>query len=48
MDRTNFGGIFDNGGNSYGRYRRHRSGSLAVSGGCGEIYRNFFFCPIDP
>jgi len=41
----NFGGIFDNGGNSYARNKRHSSGSLAVSGGCGEIYRNFFFLP---
>lgn len=42
---ANFGGIFDNGGNSYGRDRRHRDGGLAISGGCGEIYRNFFFLP---
>jgi len=42
---ANFGGIFDNGGNSYARNKRHGSGSLAVSGGCGEIYRNFFFLP---
>lgn len=41
----NFGGIFDNGGNSYARNKRHSNGSLAVSGGCGEIYRNFFFLP---
>jgi asparagine synthase (glutamine-hydrolysing) len=41
----NFGGIFDNGGNSYARNSRHGSGSLAVSGGCGEVYRNFFFLP---
>jgi len=41
----NFGGIFDNGGNSHARNKRHSSGSLAVSGGCGEIYRNFFFLP---
>ncbi|SEP50552.1 hypothetical protein SAMN02990966_07673 [Rhodospirillales bacterium URHD0017] len=44
----NFGGIFDNGGNSHARYKRHRGGSLAVSGGCGEIYRNFFFLPDRP
>jgi asparagine synthase (glutamine-hydrolysing) len=42
---TNFGGIFDNGGNTYGLNRRHRSGGLAVSGAAGEIYRNFFFLP---
>lgn len=41
----NFGGIFDNGGNSYARDARHRGGALAVSGGCGEIYRDFFFLP---
>jgi asparagine synthase (glutamine-hydrolysing) len=42
---ANFGGIFDNGGNSHARDIRHGGGSLAVSGGCGEIYRNFFFLP---
>lgn len=41
----NFGGLFDNGGNSYARDRRHRYGALAISGGAGEIYRDFFFLP---
>jgi len=41
----NFGGIFDNGGNSYARDARHAGGALAVSGGCGEVYRDFFFLP---
>ena len=42
---ANFGGIFDNGGNSYARDARHRDGALAISGGAGEIYRDFFFLP---
>jgi asparagine synthase (glutamine-hydrolysing) len=41
----NFGGLFDNGGNSYARDRRHRDGALTISGGAGEIYRDFFFLP---
>lgn len=41
----NFGGLFDNGGNSHARDRRHRDGALAISGGAGEIYRDFFFLP---
>lgn len=41
----NFGGLFDNGGNSYARDRRHRGGALMISGGAGEIYRDFFFLP---
>jgi hypothetical protein len=40
-----FGAIFDAGGSSYALHARHRDGALAVSGGCGEIYRNFFFLP---
>jgi asparagine synthase (glutamine-hydrolysing) len=44
----NFGGMFDNGGNSYARDARHRDGALAVSGGGGEIYRDFFFLPDRP
>lgn len=44
----NFGGMFDNGGNSYARDARHREGALAVSGGGGEIYRDFFFLPNRP
>ncbi|MET1755129.1 hypothetical protein ABVV53_06625 [Novosphingobium sp. RD2P27] len=41
----NFGGMFDNGGNSYARDARHKDGALAVSGGGGEVYRDFFFLP---
>lgn len=37
------GGLFDNGGNAWSRHRRHRGGRLAVSGGCGEVLRNFFY-----
>lgn len=44
----NFGGLFDNGGNSYARDRRHRDGALTISGGAGEIYRDFFFLPDRP
>jgi asparagine synthase (glutamine-hydrolysing) len=39
----NFGELFENGGNAAGRDRRHAGGAMSVSGGCGEIYRNFFF-----
>ena len=38
-----YGNIFDNGGNALARDARHATGYLAVSGGCGEIYRDFFF-----
>lgn len=41
----NFGELFENGGNAAARDARHRDGALAASGGCGEIYRNFFFLP---
>lgn len=44
----NFGTLFDNGGNAHARNRRHRDGALAASGGCGEVYRNFFFLPDRP
>lgn len=40
-----FGNIFDNGSHAAGQLRRHDGGGLAVSGGCGEIYRNFFYLP---
>lgn len=40
-----FGNIFDNGGHGAAQLRRHADGALAVSGGCGEIYRNFFYLP---
>lgn len=39
------GGLFDNGGNAYARHRRQENGQLAVSGGCGEVFRNFFYLP---
>lgn len=44
----NYGNIFDNGGNAAARDARHAGGALAASGGCGEIYRNFFFLPDRP
>ena len=40
-----FGNIFDNGGHGDAQRKRHAGGALAVSGGCGEIYRNFFYLP---
>ncbi|MDT7934887.1 MAG: hypothetical protein RQ833_09825 [Sphingomonadaceae bacterium] len=42
---TTDGGLFDNGGNRAARYMRQAGGQLAVSGGCGEVYRNFFYLP---
>ncbi len=39
----NYGNIFDDGGNALARDARHADGWLAASGGCGEIYRNFFY-----
>jgi hypothetical protein len=44
----NYGGLFDNGGNLAARDARHAGGALAASGGCGEIFRNFFFLPDRP
>ena len=44
----NFGGLFDNGGNAAARDARHSGGALAASGGCGEVFRNFFFLPDRP
>lgn len=41
----NYGELFENGANAHAREARHQSGSLSVSGGCGEIFRNFFFLP---
>lgn len=41
----NYGELFENGANAHARAERHRDGALAVSGGCGEIFRNFFFLP---
>lgn len=42
------GGLFDNGGNAAARHARHMGGQLAVSGGCGEVFRNFFYLPDRP
>lgn len=39
------GGMFDNGGNAHARHARNAGGQLAVSGGCGEVLRNFFYLP---
>ena len=41
----NYGELFENGGNAAARAARHRGGALSASGGCGEVYRNFFFLP---
>jgi hypothetical protein len=38
-----FGNIFDNGGAVRARDRRHADGALAASGGCGEVWRDFFY-----
>ncbi|UIJ46884.1 hypothetical protein LZK98_08060 [Sphingomonas cannabina] len=43
-----YGNIFDNGGNHAAQQARHAGGGLAASGGCGEIYRNFFYLPDRP
>jgi len=39
------GGLFDNGGNRRARLDRQAGGAMAVSGGCGEVFRNFFYLP---
>ncbi|HEV2867079.1 MAG TPA: hypothetical protein VGX37_11250, partial [Allosphingosinicella sp.] len=44
----NFGELFENGGNAAARDARHEGGALSASGGCGEIYRNFFYLPDRP
>jgi hypothetical protein len=44
----NFGNLFDNGVNAAARDARHTGGSLAVSGGGGEIFRDFFMLPDGP
>ncbi len=38
-----YGNIFDEGGYGDARQARHANGALAASGGCGEIFRDFFF-----
>jgi asparagine synthase (glutamine-hydrolysing) len=44
----NFGELFENGSNAAARDARHAGGALSASGGCGEIYRNFFYLPDRP
>ena len=39
------GGLFDNGGNAFARHARNANAQCAVSGGCGEVFRNFFYLP---
>lgn len=41
----NYGELFENGANAAARDSRHAGGAMSASGGCGEIYRNFFFLP---
>ena len=43
-----YGNIFDPGGYADAQLIRHANGALAASGGCGEIYRDFFFLPDRP
>ena len=43
-----FGNIFDNGGHAAAQVLRHAGGALAASGGCGEVYRDFFLLPDRP
>lgn len=44
----NFGELFENGSNGDARDARHRDGAISASGGCGEVFRNFFFLPDRP
>jgi asparagine synthase (glutamine-hydrolysing) len=44
----NYGELFENGSNGAAQRARHAGGAMSVSGGCGEIYRNFFFLPDRP
>lgn len=41
----NYGNIFDGGGNTAAAHARHADSALAASGGCGEIFRDFFYLP---
>jgi asparagine synthase (glutamine-hydrolysing) len=41
----NYGELFENGSNGDARNARHRGGAMSVSGGCGEVFRNFFYLP---
>ena len=44
----NLGNISDAGGKAAARHARHAGGALAVSGGCGEVMRDFFRLPDRP
>ncbi|MGQ0661279.1 hypothetical protein [Sphingosinicella sp.] len=41
----NFGELFESGANAAARAARHQGGAMSASGGCGEIFRNFFYLP---
>ena len=41
----NFGELFESGANAAARAARHAGGAMSASGGCGEIFRNFFYLP---
>ena len=41
----NFGELFESGANAAARAARHAGGAMAASGGCGEVFRNFFYLP---
>jgi hypothetical protein len=41
----NFGEVFESGANAAARAARHAGGAMSASGGCGEIFRNFFYLP---
>ncbi|PSJ38777.1 asparagine synthase (glutamine-hydrolyzing) [Allosphingosinicella deserti] len=43
-----YGEIFESGANAAARDARHPGGALSASGGCGEIFRNFFYLPDSP
>jgi hypothetical protein len=44
----NYGELFENGSNGFARNARHQGGAMSASGGCGEIFRNFFYLPDRP
>jgi asparagine synthase (glutamine-hydrolysing) len=37
--------LFESGANDAARAARHAGGAMSASGGCGEIFRNFFYLP---
>jgi len=41
----NFGELFESGANAAARAARHQGGAMSASGGCGEVFRNFFYLP---